>query len=51
MSVDGKKCRVCLAAQKTSKLSEIFTNNGKVAKEIYELSGVMVSYTDNQLTK
>lgn len=44
MSVDGKKCRVCLAAQKTSRFNLIFGNNGKIAKQIYEFTGLKVSF-------
>ncbi|CAG9811594.1 unnamed protein product [Chironomus riparius] len=42
MSVDGKMCRVCLATQKTSRFNLIFGNNGKIAKQIHELSGVKI---------
>ncbi|XP_070508401.1 uncharacterized protein [Chironomus tepperi] len=42
MSVDGKMCRVCLAAQKTSRFNQVFGNNGKIAKQIYEVSGIKI---------
>ncbi|CAG9811595.1 unnamed protein product [Chironomus riparius] len=42
MSIDGKMCRVCLATQSTSKFNQIFENNGKLGKQIYELTGIKI---------
>ena len=47
MSVDGKMCRVCLTTQKTSRFNLIFGNNGKIAKQIYELTGLKVSFGED----
>ena len=46
MSVDGKMCRVCLAAQTTSKFNQMFGNNGKLAKQIFEITGLKVSFEE-----
>ncbi|XP_070508410.1 uncharacterized protein [Chironomus tepperi] len=42
MSLDDKVCRVCLQAQTTSKFNQIFDNNGKIGKQIYELCGLKI---------
>lgn len=41
--MDGNVCRACLAPQGKVKYSSIFNDNGKIAKEIYKLTNLVVS--------
>lgn len=41
--MDENLCRACLAPQGKVKYSSIFTDNGKIAKEIFKLTNLIVS--------
>ena len=45
--MDDKLCRACLAPQGKIHFSSIFTENGKIANELYKLTNLVVSIHEN----